>query len=331
MRTLENELEYVKPPLNRVNENLFSEIPSLDNDVNIKFPSLSKSVKVCYTEEYGRYIAAATDLECGELIVVEKPYAKTLLTDCTSSHCDYCLQQRFNLIPCKECPDVLFCSLECRNNAQAYHKYLCTYLEYLRNVGVDRSGLLAAYLISQKPLVYFLNYKLKYENRDYDFLSKFSNESSIDYLYTWNSYQNIHCLKTNEENRSERDFIERIKNSLIINTVLERNGYFDHGKDKEDDKIWIGGLILTHLQNFPCNAHSIHEEILKPGVGAISTELAEIGCGIYATLRFLDKMNQYLIFIYLSFSFNIISSKIPFLLFHKKSIQSFLLSKRLPN
>ncbi|CAD5125082.1 DgyrCDS13323 [Dimorphilus gyrociliatus] len=283
---LEKELKEVTLSKNSIDEGFFSDIPSLNNNRNAKFPSLSKSVKVCYTEEYGRYIAAATDLECGELIVVEKPYAKTLLTDCTSSHCDYCLQQSFNLIPCKDCPDVLFCSLECQTNAQTYHKYLCTYLEYLRNAGVDRAGLLAAYLVSRKPLTYFINFKVEYDDKKYNFLPTFSNDSDIDYVYEWNSYQNIFSLKTNEENRSEQDLLDRIKNALIITDVFEKSGYFESQLNNEN-KSWIGGIILTHLQNFPCNAHSIHEEILTPGSSAISTELAEIGCGIYATLRFL--------------------------------------------
>ena len=41
-------------------------------------------------------------------------------------HCHHCLRTTRCLLPCPRCPDVMFCSSECLNEARAtYHKFEC--------------------------------------------------------------------------------------------------------------------------------------------------------------------------------------------------------------
>ncbi|XP_018321538.1 SET and MYND domain-containing protein 4 [Agrilus planipennis] len=100
----------------------YSELPPLEFR-NEMIDCASERISINYSERYGRYVVAETDIVPGEVLAVEKPYAKILLQDFYYTHCHNCVKRNMNLIPCAHCNLALFCSLSCKENAwQSFHK-----------------------------------------------------------------------------------------------------------------------------------------------------------------------------------------------------------------
>lgn len=70
----------------------------------------------------GRYLMQANqDIDVGEIIAVDKAFAKTLYT-IYGWKCNICLKSNTNLVSCKRCTTAMFCG-ECEKND--LHKYEC--------------------------------------------------------------------------------------------------------------------------------------------------------------------------------------------------------------
>merc|ERR1712098_678032 len=65
------------------------------------------------------------------------------------------------------------------------------------------------------------------------------------------------------------------------------NGGSDPRNVKLQDKMLVGGILLTHLQNLPCNAHEIAEMEVPSGTVKDSVQ-SEIGAASYGTLSLIN-------------------------------------------
>jgi len=65
------------------------------------------------------------------------------------------------------------------------------------------------------------------------------------------------------------------------------NGGSDPRNVKLQDKVLVGGILLTHLQNLPCNAHEI-AEIEIPAGSAKDSSQSEIGAAAFGTLSLIN-------------------------------------------
>ncbi|VDN98334.1 unnamed protein product [Rodentolepis nana] len=65
----------------------------------------------------GWTLEVTQDVSVGDVLMVDKPYASTLLSDHFGTHCYHCYKRTLSLIPCHHCPYVGFCSETCAENA----------------------------------------------------------------------------------------------------------------------------------------------------------------------------------------------------------------------
>jgi len=99
---------------------------------NEKFPSFSDAVQIKYGEGSGRYAVASREIKIGELIAIETPFVSLIDKEYSKNHCWNCLLCSKSPIPCETCSGVVYCSKECRQNANdTYHKYECLYTDIL--------------------------------------------------------------------------------------------------------------------------------------------------------------------------------------------------------
>lgn len=68
-------------------------IPQLTEGSNERFPSLSKKIEIRYEKNLGRYAVAAEDIEPGDVLVTEKPFAAVLNRDAYGYHCVRCFKK----------------------------------------------------------------------------------------------------------------------------------------------------------------------------------------------------------------------------------------------
>ncbi|XP_050485675.1 SET and MYND domain-containing protein 4-like isoform X1 [Bombus huntii] len=102
------------------------------SDENPRLPGASSLLDIEETENAGKRAIAAEPIEPGDRLVVEAPYAATLLPEFFGTHCQHCFSRFVAPIGCPDCSSVAFCGRECRDAAMtSYHKYECKVLALL--------------------------------------------------------------------------------------------------------------------------------------------------------------------------------------------------------
>ena len=109
------------------------EIPK--DEKNPRIQSASKSVAIEYGVEKGFYIKSETEIEAGELIVDEPPYASVLLGSNLQTFCYECQEKlaplKQNICYCRQCINVAYCSRECEKKSWPMHRHECKYIKFL--------------------------------------------------------------------------------------------------------------------------------------------------------------------------------------------------------
>ncbi|CAH8848436.1 unnamed protein product [Trichobilharzia szidati] len=75
------------------------------------------AVKLNWNDEYGWHIVAARTIKPGELLIRDIPYSCRLQYDRLLLNCYRCSKRCINLIPCRRCTQVGFCSETCEQAA----------------------------------------------------------------------------------------------------------------------------------------------------------------------------------------------------------------------
>ncbi|XP_044013810.1 SET and MYND domain-containing protein 4-like [Aphidius gifuensis] len=103
-------------------------LPSLKSR-NPTVPGLSNSVGLEYSKKHGRHVVATQDIKAGDVIGIQKPYASVVKMNVKYNVCWHCKKQTWTSIPCDTCSQVIFCSDDCKKQAQDnYHAIECLVL-----------------------------------------------------------------------------------------------------------------------------------------------------------------------------------------------------------
>lgn len=281
------------------------EIPK--DEKNTRIESASKSIAIEYGVEKGFYIKSEMDIEAGELIVDEPPYASVLLGSSLQTFCYECQNKleplKQNLCYCRQCINVAYCSRECEKKSWPMHRHECKYIKFL----AFESGLTHMEWLSMRIVLragfdflyeereFFINYERQREIFIRDETSLKFHEEDSRANYKSDKYFNIFHLITNSVLRVDNELFRRAYISLFLAKLLQKSGYIKvkdekNPNDLRDNTCYIGGLILRHMQSISCNAHEISmlkldEEARKP----LAVSVAEgIGAGIYAVMSIFN-------------------------------------------
>jgi len=86
-------------------------------------------------ESMGRFVEALRDIEAGEILVEEAPFASMLRTDARETHCTNCYKRMTDgndVIVCDRCSIAKFCSSQCLEKATAeFHQFECPFIKGL--------------------------------------------------------------------------------------------------------------------------------------------------------------------------------------------------------
>jgi SET and MYND domain-containing protein len=116
--------------------------------------------------------------------------------------------------------------------------------------------------------------------------------------YSSSDYSPIYWLVGNTEKRVVGDLFRRaVTAACILNCLETMTDLFliDTNSPTPDitrHKLLVGGLLLRHLQNLPCNAHEV-SELVRTETGSIKEVVpmwksVEIGAAAYAVLSLLN-------------------------------------------
>ena len=105
-------------------------------------PCASEALAIKYDELFGRHIVTTRKINPGEVLVIEKPYAKILEPDEVYTHCSYCLQVYWSMIPCDYCIHAMYCSEKCKKEAWTqYHDIECPVTVCLLDLNYSKCNL----------------------------------------------------------------------------------------------------------------------------------------------------------------------------------------------
>ena len=97
-------------------------LPEFRHGSGEKYTSLADSCSVKYHEGEGRFVVAEGNLDPGDVVLIEKPFASVLLKEHAESHCHHCFVRLSNAIACFKCTAAIFCGERCRDQAwKSYH------------------------------------------------------------------------------------------------------------------------------------------------------------------------------------------------------------------
>lgn len=96
--------------------------PKLSLEPNEKFPCMVNILKIDRDDNGDFTVISKEDIDVGETVVVEKAFMKFILMR-YGAKCNICLKEYTNLMPCKKCTVVMFCSEECQRHP--LHKHEC--------------------------------------------------------------------------------------------------------------------------------------------------------------------------------------------------------------
>lgn len=253
-------------------------LPPLSRGQSTFFDNASKLVELSFDNYCERQLIVNDDVKVGEILVVEKPYSRSLLPDYFHTHCSHCFRRSLNLIPCPECTTTMFCCENCLNSAN--HSIECQYLGILVKLKVEKVQLLSLKILMDasnqgKNLKNLLKTVTEYENIC-------SNDNNVKY-YRSADFINIYNLVTNEGKRSNSDLFYRSVLSSVLILILEsKTKFFEtiQHSDYYSLRNFAGALLIHFLQVVPCNAHEVSE--------FSSDGLSEVGAGLYAILSLIN-------------------------------------------
>ncbi|CAG0884288.1 unnamed protein product [Cyprideis torosa] len=277
-------------------------LPSLGSQ-NSLVPSANQAVEMRISPLRGRHLVASTDIRPGEILFVERPYSRVILPDSMLDFCQRCINKVFGPprpFPCEGCSRVVYCSRECSSAdvTDGLHAWECPVLALLDDPDLGKMGLLS----------YRTVLKALSSAKDLDSLLSppvtpgvSESKASYDPAVYWNTYR----LVTNSVHRKVGDLFRRASMACYLVKIMNLTESAAMIENNKDDKmaalcsalgaspalsssleIMAGGLLLTHLQNMPCNAHEV--TCLSIGKDVSEMVVEEIAAAAYPTLSLLN-------------------------------------------
>ncbi|XP_014222208.2 SET and MYND domain-containing protein 4-like [Trichogramma pretiosum] len=239
---------------------------------NRKIPCASEAVEIRYNKRYGRHVVASRDIEIGEVLALEPPYALQLGTACLYTHCSHCLARAWASWPCPGCAFAVYCSAGCRDEAwHAYHDVECAVRGYLLKLNVNDiapfSLKVAILAIRQAGGFRQLREQLRRIEESEDPLKK----SFTDGLYRSDLYRTFYHLESHEDKILLKELITILLNTaLILYYVSTKTSFIEDLTNESsrdlcssDDALLMGKLIAHHFMVIQMNDQELFEITLR--------------------------------------------------------------------
>lgn len=131
--TLANREERCKAILEKDQSGERVEFFKLSYEANKKMPFTIDALELMNDTHYGRGVFTKQDLKVGDILSVEPPIFKVLNSNPRITqgretnkfnYCRYCLKDNmFDLLPCDDCNNTMYCDENCKTQAAFIHRY----------------------------------------------------------------------------------------------------------------------------------------------------------------------------------------------------------------
>jgi len=260
-----------------------------------KLRNLSNSLKIEYESSVGRHVKAAKPIRAGDTLVVEEPMAAVLYPDKMGSHCDHCFSILKAAVPCTQCAGVGYCSIKCRDEAmESYHRYECQFQDLMLGIGGSALVRLAYRLVASKSLKFFNNIKhqLNVDELGHDQVSASPSYSIPGVKKTdYGAYLATFNLVGLDGSRWPEDLFNRALMATCLLKILKASRYFPDKSDENTfthDEVFIGSLMMRHLNILQFNAHEIYEFYRGSRARMKPCKNVLVGVGVYPQASYFN-------------------------------------------
>ncbi|XP_044020547.1 uncharacterized protein LOC122860694 [Aphidius gifuensis] len=195
-------------------------IPTIEN--NSIIVGGSDAIELKKTNDNKQHIVATRYIKAGEFIYVNKPFEMVPCDDEPYKTCWHCSRHTWAGVPCDQCPNVVFCSQQCKDSAwNEYHDIECPALSYSKKVkfypGDDWQFQLAIKILSKALKAAGGIAQLKQKIDDVDSMEDKSMIYTDD-IFDVNTIDNFHRLKYDKSAFDE--FLFERTTRIISNLVV---------------------------------------------------------------------------------------------------------------
>lgn len=231
-------------------EVLIPDVLKLDFNEHPEFAGVADCLEIRQNDEFGRHVITTRDLEIGQTILVEHPFAITpeRFYFTGNNRCLNCFKEGMNFITCKNCIGAFFCNDDCL--VKSFHKYDC-----------NMPGSLSRKKTFELVLHMFYNINAMFPNVD-EFMviveKLWKGETPVGLTTDQKKFCALFQLVHNH--RKLTDFqLDRIRAAASVTIItLTRFAAFDKKYRKLEHKRFLQHLIL-HLFHIAEHAVELHE------------------------------------------------------------------------
>lgn len=238
-----------------------------------QFPCFANSIEMKNAKNGGKKIVAKRDLEIGQTVIIEQPYELVPETPFNYRHCSNCFKADANLIPCRKCNRVMFCSQECHDAGhERFHNVECSIgyrfvnWETIRRlvfrtiiVAIQTFGTITALMNA----VELFNKEKKFDGTD---------AAKRNYFKFFGFRQDFEQIPFNTEHKF-RAYV------LIMRTIITEQSILKPMFRTANERNFLGHLILHHIYVINKNAfyaNSLVEWTYKAELGIFNSTLGAI-------------------------------------------------------
>lgn len=299
LKTLYEAIESGKKPeeetLTLEEPDLVPEVPQTTSGPNGKLRELSALLRVVQQPEVGRHVVAAKPVATGDVLAVEEPVAAVLYTEMLGTNCDQCFGKLRAPVACRRCAGVAYCSLECREEAAPHHRFECQHADLILGLGGSALARLAYRIVAGKSLKFFnaIKHNLVVDEKSVEptgatpsvSIPGFKKTDYARYLATFN-------LVGLDTQRWPEDVFHRALMAICLLKILKAAKYFPTNQENPDvftsDELFIGSLLMRHLNVLQFNAHEIYE-FMRGDRGKMRPNKNHlIGVGVYPRASYFN-------------------------------------------
>lgn len=116
-------------------ETVITLTPRLSFKPHKRVPFIANCLELRKNEKYGRHVITNQDIKVGDIIAIEDAFCTTIQLRNNYTLCYNCgLQNCMSLIPCDNCPFVMFCSEDCQDEAlKRFHIFECPLMNFIHS------------------------------------------------------------------------------------------------------------------------------------------------------------------------------------------------------
>ncbi|VVC37245.1 Zinc finger, MYND-type,Tetratricopeptide-like helical domain,SET domain [Cinara cedri] len=212
---------------------------------NKNIPSLSKFVKIKYSESMGRCLVVTSDIDSGDVLIIEKPYAAVLKSDSFEYNCRYCFKHCFSGIPCLKCTWAIYCNEDCRvKSYESGHKYECKILATFYSWPcMDHMEHLSLYIFLTAICEFGLDkYIATVRALNTDTTDPIMRGFNSSRKYLSNQFCSAYTLEGNETKRTVSDLFIRNCYAAVLVSLIKLTGL-----EIPDHQLGVVGESLVHI------------------------------------------------------------------------------------